>query len=290
MNYYLKKQKGLFFMTVLLSIVVSLGSVFIAVLLQIILDIAVSGDSGGFGKILLFSLLYFILLGTFTFLYSLASKKLICEIIKSIRNKIFDGISKHSYADFQKTSTADCLSALTNDVKIVEDNYLLPLLTVIQYGIIFAASAAVTVYFDLIIALCVLGAILLMLVIPGLFGAAIQKRQEQYSNSLSGLTGSLKDILSGFEVIKSYGMRNLILSRFKRSNEEAIKAKYSVDKVMSVNEAVSTLLGIMVQVSAIFLSAYFIIKGRITVGALVGIIQATGMMIQRKRNYLNYPQ
>src|SRR5690606_13549045 len=135
----------------------SLGTVFLAVLLQIILDIAVNSDSSRFGRALLFSLLYFILLGMFSFLYSLASKKLICEIIKSIRNKSFSGISKHSYSDFQKKTTADYLSALTNDVKIVEDNYLLPLLTVIQYGIIFVASAAVMFYFDVIIALCVLG-------------------------------------------------------------------------------------------------------------------------------------
>lgn len=280
MGYYFKKHKGLFLLTVLLSIVVSIGSVFIAILLQTILDIAVNGDSSKFGKTLLLSLLYFLFFGMFTFIYSLTSKKLICKIIKSIRNKSFSGIIERSHSDFQKTSTADYLSALINDVKIIEDNYLLPLLTIIQYGIIFAASAAVMFYFDYIIALCVLGAILLMLVVPGLFGSAIQKRQEQYSSNLSEFTGNLKDIISGYEVIKSYGMRNYILSRFNKSNKEAVKAKFSVDKVMAANEAVSTLLGIFIQISAIFLSAYFILNGRITVGTLVGIIQATGMMVQ----------
>ncbi len=280
MKYYLKKRRGLLFLTVLLSIAESLGSVFIAILIQKILDIAVSGDAGRFGRALMGSLLYFILLGIFSFLYSLVSKKLVCEIMKSIRNKSFAGMIGHSYPDFQKTSTADYLSALTNDVKIIEDNYLLALLTVIQYGIIFAASTVVMFYFDIIIAIYVLGAILLMLVVPGLFGAAIQKKQEQYSNSLSEFTGNLKDMLSGFEVIKSYSMRSYTLTRFQKSNKATIRAKYSVDKVMSANEAVSALLGIFVQISAIFLSAYFIINGRITVGALVGIIQATGMMVQ----------
>ncbi len=280
MRYYLKRKKALLILTILLSIVVSLGSAFIAILLQIILDIAVSGDMDRFGKTLLFSLLYFMLLGIVTFLYSLVSKKFVCEIVKLIRNKSFEGISKFNHPDFQKVSVADCLSALTNDVKIIEDNYLLSFLTVIQYGIIFVASATVMIYFDIIIALCVLGAILLMLVVPGLFGTVIQKKQEQYSNSVSEFTGNLKDILCGFEVIKSYGMKNYILSRFKRSNEGTIAAKYSVDKVVAANEAVSTLLGIFVQISAIFLSAYFIINGRITVGALIGIIQTTGMLIQ----------
>ena len=39
---------------------------------------------------------------------------------------------------------------------MIEDNYLLPLLQVIQYTIIFIASLAVMIYFDIIVTVCVL--------------------------------------------------------------------------------------------------------------------------------------
>jgi ABC-type multidrug transport system, ATPase and permease components len=280
MNYYLKKQRGLLSLTVFLSAIVALGSVAIAILLQIVLDIAVSGDMKGFAKTLAFSLLYFVLLGLFAYLYSLASKKLICKIVRAIREKSFSCIIGRGYTEFKTKGTADYISALTNDIKIIEDNYLSSLLEIIQYGVMFIASVAVMFYFDVFIALCVLGAIAIMLIVPGLFGAAIQKRQGKYSNSLSEFTGNLKDILSGFDVIKAYEMRNYVSRRFDAKNKQATDAKYGVDKIMAANESVSMLLGIFVQISAIFLSAYFVLTGRITVGVLVGVIQASGMLTQ----------
>ncbi len=272
---YMKKNKGLIILTILFSILSSLSFVLIAILLKNILDTATSGDMDGFFRILFFSIIYFAVLGLFAFLYSLFSKKLICVIINTIREKVFGGVIRHNIQDFHKVNTADRLSALTNDVKMVEDNYLLPMLDIIQNGIIFISSWVVMLYFDIIVTFCVLGAILIMLIVPGLFGSAMQKRQKRYSDMLSVFTGHTKDMLSGFEVIKSYGIRNYILSKFDKSNQATTEAKYSVEKITAANESVSMMLAIFVQVIVIFLSAYFIITGRSTVGAMIGMVQVS---------------
>lgn len=272
---YLKKNKGLIALTTLFSAISSLSYVLIAILLQNILDTATSGDMNGFFKVLSFSFVYFILLGLFTFLYTLFSKKLICKIMNSLREKVFGGIIRHNIPDFHKVNTADYLSALTNDVKMVEDNYLLPLLEIIQNGIIFVGALAVMFYFDVIVTFSVLGAILVMLIVPSLFGSAMQKRQKQYSDMLSAFTSHAKDMLSGFEVIKSYGIMRYMLSKFEKSNQATTNAKYSVEKITAANQSVSMVLAIFVQVVVIFLSAYFIIIGRTTVGALIGMVQVS---------------
>lgn len=272
---YMKKNKGLIILTILFSVLSSLSYVLIAILLKNILDTATSGDMDGFFRILFFSIIYFAVLGLFAFLYSLFSKKLICVIINTIREKVFGGVIRHNIQDFHKVNTADRLSALTNDVKMVEDNYLLPMLDIIQNGIIFISSWVVMLYFDIIVTFCVLGAILIMLIVPGLFGSAMQKRQKRYSDMLSVFTSHTKDMLSGFEVIKSYGIRNYIFSKFENSNQATTEAKYSVEKITAANESVSMMLAIFVQVIVIFLSAYFIITGRSTVGAMIGMVQVS---------------
>lgn len=272
---YLKENKGLIALTMLFSAIGSFSYVLIAILLQNILDMAISGDMNGFFGLLSFSIAYFVFFGLFMFLYTLFSKKLICRIMHSIREKVFGGVFRHNIPDFHKVNTADYLSALTNDVKMVEDNYLLPLLEIIQNGIIFAGSLVVMFYFDVIVTFSVLGAILVMLIVPGLFGSAMQNRQKQYSDMLSAFTSHAKDMLSGFEVIKSYGIMKYILSKFEKSNHAATNAKYSVEKITAANQSVSMVLAIFVQVVVIFLSAYFIIIGRTTVGALIGMVQVS---------------
>lgn len=195
-----------------------------------------------------------------------------------MREKTFGGTVSRSYADFHNTSTADYLSVITNDVKLVEDNYLLPLLEVIENGIIFIVSLVVMFYFDVIIAISVLVAILIMLVIPSLFGAAMQKRQKQYSSILSKFTNHIKDMLSGFEIIKSYNMKKYIVYKFGKSNQATTDAKYSVEKITAANQSVSMVLALLVQVAVIFLSAYFIVIGRTTVGVMIGMIQVSGTL------------
>ena len=67
-----------------------------------------------------------------------------------------------------------------------------------------------------------------MFVVPSLIGGVLEKQQNQFSEKISEFTVSLKDILSGFEIIKSYSMKKYIIHRFDKSNEDTINAKYSV--------------------------------------------------------------
>lgn len=273
MKTYFKDNKFLLSLTVLIGIISSLGYVFIAILLQQLLDIVMAGNMEKFTRVIIFSLVYFAILGIFLFLQSLFEKKVICKIMRQIRSDTFRGIVNHSIEDFNKNNSADYISSITNDVKILEDNFLLPLFEVIQYSVIFISSLAVMIYFDAIVTVCVIVAIGLMFVVPSLIGGVLEKQQNQFSEKLSDFTVSLKDILSGFEIIKSYSMKKYIIYRFDKSNQDTINAKYSVDKLIALNEGLSSFLALIVQVVVLFLSAYFIIKGRITVGALLGMVQ-----------------
>ena len=98
MKSYIKQNKFLFTLTILVSIAASLGYVFMAVLLQQLLDIAIAKDIRQFMEIIIFSIGYFALLGSFLYLQSLLSKKVICRIMYQIRSDIFRGIINLNYS------------------------------------------------------------------------------------------------------------------------------------------------------------------------------------------------
>lgn len=275
MKFYIKQNKVLFIVTILVSVIASLGYVFMAILLQQLLDIAVGKDMQQFVRMVLFSIFYFAVLGIFLYLQSLLSKKVICKIMRQIRSDVFRGTVDHSIEDFNKKNTADYISIITNDVKMIEDNFLLPLFEVVQYAVIFTASFLLMVYFDIIVTVCVIVAIAIMFLIPSFLGNSLEKRQKKYSSKLADFTVSLKDILSGFEIIKSYSMKRYVIQRFNKENDETINSKYSVDRLLALNKGVSSFLALMVQIVVLFLSAYFIITGRITVGTLLGMVQVS---------------
>lgn len=275
MSIYIRKNKLLFILTILTSIIASLGYVFIAVLLQQLLDIAIDKNFQQFLRLVVFSIIYFVVLGFSLYLQSLLSKKVICKIMLQIRSDVFRGTINHNIEDFEKKNTADYISVVTNDVKMLEDNFLLPLFEVIQYTVIFISSFVLMIYFDIIVTICVVAAIAVMILVPSLLGGTLEKKQNMFSSKLADFTANLKDILSGFEIIKSYSMVKSVIQRFDKVNTETINSKYSVDRLFALNEGLSAFLALMVQIVVLFLSAYFIITGRITVGTLLGMVQVS---------------
>ena len=275
MSIYIRKNKLLFILTILTSVIASLGYVFMAVLLQQLLDIAMDKNIHQFVRMVVFSIIYFVALGFSLYLQSLLSKKVICKIMLQIRSDVFQGTINHSIEDFEKKNTADYISVVTNDVKMLEDNFLLPLFEVVQYTVIFISSFVLMIYFDIIVTICVVIAIAVMLLVPSLLGGTLEKRQNRFSSRLADFTVNLKDILSGFEIIKAYSMTKSVIQRFDKANTETINSKYSVDRLLALNEGLSAFLALMVQIVVLFLSAYFIIAGRITVGTLLGMVQVS---------------
>ena len=142
-----------------------------------------------FIRMVLFSIVYFCCAGIFLYLQSLLSKKVICKIIRQIRSDVFRGTVNHSIEDFGKKNTADYISIITNDVKMIEDNFLVPLFEVVQYTVIFISSFVLMIYFDIIVTICVIVAISIMLLIPSLLGGILEKRQNIFSSKISRFHG-----------------------------------------------------------------------------------------------------
>ena len=107
MSTYIRKNILLFILTILSSVIASLGYVFMAVLLQQLLDTAMEKNIHQFIRMVVFSIIYFVALGFSLYLQSLLSKKVICKIMLQIRSDVFRGIINHSIEDFEKKSACE---------------------------------------------------------------------------------------------------------------------------------------------------------------------------------------
>lgn len=279
MKEYILKQKGELAIAILFGTIFSVGSTLVALILKDVIDIAIAQDISRFTSIVMQTIVYLAILGVCYWLYAMFSKKFICRMAKLLRSAVFDGIFKKNISDFKTVNSADYLSALTNDIKNVEENYFSPLLLCLQNIIIFITSFAVMLYLSPLVMLCLFIAILLLIALPGLFQKAMQNRQEGFSEKQSQFTVAIKDFLSGFEVIRSYRMNSYTVKAFGDKNDTLCTAKYALDQIVSAVEGLSTILGVIVQCSVLFVSAYLIITGKITAGALVGLVQVSGTIV-----------
>ncbi len=276
MKKYIFEHKLLLTATLCFSLIFAVMSALVAIILRDIMDVALQLDLEQFYNGILQSLFFFLGLGISYYLYGFFSKKLISKINNTLRNNIFNGVLKKNISDFRSVNSADYISAITNDIKLLEENYFLPLLSVVQSVIIFVASFIVMFYLSPIVSVALIIALILLIVVPSIFSPLLQKRQNIYSEKLSKLTIKSKDILSGFEIIKSNNMINPIQNKFQENTSELYQSKVSVDKLYAFIESISLLLGLFAQVGVILFSAYLIIQGQLTAGALLGLVQVSG--------------
>lgn len=281
-NYYLRmfqRNKLLFTITIIISLITSAGSSLIALLLKNLVDITEKGDQASFFSCLIQNLCFMAGFAVFYYISSLLSKILMRNIIRNARGNIFYGIFRRNYQEFHKVNTADYISALTNDIKIVEENYILAVFEVIQNLMVFAFALVLLLIISPLITLLLFISLVLMVLIPGIIGQQLQAKQEQLSGKYSEFTARIKDMLSGFEVVKSYHMFDSVMDQFRQENEDLASKKFRTDKLFVLSETTSQFLGVFSQVFTIFVGAFLVMTGKISMGSLIAIMQLSGVFI-----------
>jgi len=276
----IKKNKLLLVLTVAFSVISSVALVGLSLFIQTTIDYVTAGNIEGFKRILIYSVGYGILIGLLYFIYDILSKMFIRNLLRMLRNKAFFGILRRNYKDFNSKNTADYISVLTNDMKLIEENYIVPLLLIFQYGVMFIVTVILLLYLSPLVTLGIFISMLLIFIVPSLFGKALEKKQLELSNRLSFFTSKLKDIFSGYDVIRSYNLKDSIGKEFEEENNNLANAKFAADKIFVINESLSQTLGMGTQFVAIFLSSYLVIKGNLTMGMLIAIVQLSGTFVQ----------
>lgn len=276
----LKKNLPFIFITTLFSIIVSAMGVLITIILQQVIDISLAQDREGFWRIIVIAGLYFVGYGLVYLVYSFTSKVLIRNLNLQLRKRVLEGIFRRSISDFNKSNTADYISALTNDIKLVEENFMEPILQIMQYGIMVVFSIVLLLWFSPIVTLSLFISMILMFVAPGLFGKALQARQNEVSKEQSIFVEKIKDIFSGYEVIRSFQMTLHIHRRFDEQNKKLASVKFAADKMFVGNETLSQILSYLTLFISIFVAAYLLIIGDITAGTLVALIQLGSLFVQ----------
>ena len=276
----IKNNKVLLTFTIIFSVISSVTMVGVSLLLQSTIDKVMNGDMEGFKRVLIYTLIYCFIMALLYFIYDIMSKIFIKNVTKELRSKVFCGIINHNYKDFTSSNTADYISALTNDIKLIEENYITSILEILQFTVAFLATTGVLLYLSPLVTVCLFASMLIIFIVPSIFGKKLESKQVNLSNRFTMFTTLIKDILNGYNIIKTYNLKKNTIDEFENENNILAKAKFETDKLLVINETLSQLLGMATQFVAVFLSAYLVLKGKLTMGMLIAIVQLSGSFIQ----------
>ena len=273
MTKYILRYKGWLATTVLFRAFGAIMQVLIALIIQQIVDTAMNKDVNGFIDMIIFSIIFFMIMGINDYLNKTTQFIYIKKTLTDFKEDIFRGILRKNYKDFNSENTAEYISQLTNDINMVETKYLGPYLEMIGDVVIFVGTTALLLWINPWVTLVVCATSALLFLIPAILGAPTAKRQDDVSKQNSIFTTRIKDIFSGYEVIKSYNIVDNMTEEFLDENSTVENLKFKSNHIQGISQALSMFLGVMSQISTIALGGYFLIKGQLTVGTLFAVVQ-----------------
>ena len=279
MKPYWLGQLPLLLLTLLLSLLAALLTAGGSLVLQQAIDVALAGEAAAFGRTFLFALGYVLLLCALSVGASLSAKALSGRMLRQYRLDVFRGILRRRPASFQAEPTANYLSALNNDMKLVEENYIAAGLRVFEMTALLGATVVLLLRLSPLVALLLLVSFLGMLLLPALVGRLLERRQDLLSKRMAELTETAKDLFGGYAVLRDYRRTEAAGTWFETANRAETRAKFQAAKLFALNEGLSDTLSVLSTLGVIFLSAYLVLRGELTMGALLALVQLSGSFL-----------
>lgn len=190
-----------------------------------------------------------------------------------LRQRIAEKVSRMPMGYFERTSTGDVLSRITNDVDTLGQS--------LNQGLTQLVTSSVTVVGVVVMMLTinVPMTLIALLVIPLslLLVKAVVSRSQRYfraqQKNLGAINGQVEETFSGHTVVRAFGKEDEALEQFRATNdvlyESAWKSQFLSGLMMPVMNFVGNLGYVAVAVSG----AAFAIKGTITVGDIQAFVQ-----------------
>lgn len=190
-----------------------------------------------------------------------------------LRQRIAQKIDALPMGYFERTSTGDVLSRITNDIDTLGQS--------LNQGVtqLITSTATVIGVLVMMLSINVPMTLIALLVIP--FSAILVKvvvgRSQKYfrmqQNRLGAINGQVEEAFSGQAVVRAFNKEGDVLAQFKKTNaelyESAWKSQFLSGLMMPVMNFVSNLGYVAVAIAG----ALFAIGGRITVGDIQAFIQ-----------------
>ena len=195
--------------------------------------------------------------------------------LRQYRAYAFDRLLGKGIQAFSGENSSLYLSALSNDVNTIEQDYVRMLQNTIQVGITFVGALGLMLWYSPLLTLIAIGFSLLPILVSIVLGDRAAKAEKAVSDRKESYTGMLKDVLSGFAVIKSFKAEKNIGRIHDESNDSVAEASKTREKVKLHVSYASGLAGGALQFGVFFVAAALALSGRggITAGTAIVFVQ-----------------
>ena len=232
----------------------------------------------------------FVFLGVYLIVSTL--QQYVAEVLKnkirySLNKNLYQSYASRNIESFQKKDSSEILNEFNNEVNVVIDNYVSSKLNVFSLTISLILGSLYIANLSVEILMFLLFCAFITIFINSIFKNRLKKNQMNYLDSMKQWLYSIKNLCRCFSDIKILNLEKVFCDGLdienKNLEQRTLKNNGFIKILTSINSFISQAMFFLTLLFGIVLIHY----NRLTVGQLLGIAQASNMVILPIVNYAN---
>lgn len=279
-----QNHKVLYFISLILIVSYSVVDLLKSILMSYIFDDHL------LDSILSLIVIVLIFLGVYLIVSSL--QQYVVEVLKnkirySLNQNLYQSYASRNIELFQKKDSSEILNEFNNEVNVVIDNYVSSKLNVFSLTISLILGSLYIANLSVEILMFLLFCAFITILINSIFKNSLKKNQVNYLDSMKQWLCSIKNLCRCFNDIKILNLEKVFCDGLdienKNLEQSTLKNNGFIKILTSINSFISQAMFFLTLLFGIVLIHY----NRLTVGQLLGIAQASNMVIMPIVNYAN---
>jgi len=194
--------------------------------------------------------------------------------VTDLRNALYEHVLKQSFTFLGRQTTGALMSHITTDVEKIQNAVSDVAGDLLKEGLTVLGLVVVLFYMDYRLALVALFSLPLVAHSLVQFGRRLRTSNETSLRRWRDITEILQETISGFRVVKAFGMEAFELDRFRRATSRLFHVNMRITRTSAIIPPVMEAMGGLAIVGALFYSSHFIRVGSITTGSFVAFMGA----------------
>lgn len=270
---FYKRNKMSFATSIFCALLNSGLSVFVAYLLQMIIDAATKQSMDELTRAVWISAIYFVVFIINGFVMRGVKNAFIRRALKQYKEYAFRNMMKKSISSFANESTSTYISGLSNDINSIEENYLQASVEIAVQIFTFVAAIGMMLWYSVPMTIIAIVLSILPIIVSITVGGNLVEIEKRVSDGNESFVGMVKDMLNGFTVVKSFKAESEVETIFVKRNDNIEGEKFRRRKKLDLVGIISGTSGILVQIVVFSSGAYLAIKGKISIGVVIAFVQ-----------------
>lgn len=225
------------------------------------------------GRVLAAALALYVLSAVCSFVQGWLMSYVSQKISHDLRRRIAAKINRMPYGYFDRHSTGDTLSRITNDVDTLGQSLNQSATQLITAGVTVVGVLVMMLSINWTMTLVAL----LMVPVSLLLVAAVVKRSQKHffaqQRMLGEINGQVEETFSGHAVVKAFNQEESVVAKFNESNAKLYEAGWKSQFLSGLMPPAMSFVGNLGYVGVAVSGAAFAARGVITVGDIQAFIQ-----------------